>query len=171
MGNGTQNKARERRMTAKKTKPQEASWKLAGYDTFSNEEYALDGTYPTEAAAKEAAKARLAHLERTQPKAHSGGQSEDGLQDRVFIVAPSGSSYQYVPVGNFDRETLAREEKRRAIPRTGFRVVAMDPAKAPGAMLVVVGDFTTREEAEAVLAQKEREKPDGRFYIYTPDTQ
>ena len=70
-------------------------WRLAGYDTFSGEDYALDGEYPTEQAARAAAKVRLAELEVSQPTASSAAQ--DGIQDRVYIVAPDGSTYRYVP--------------------------------------------------------------------------
>ncbi len=70
-------------------------WKLEGYDTFEGESYPLDGTYGTETAAVQAAKDRLAYLERTQPSASSGGQG--GLQDRVFVVRPDGSTARAHP--------------------------------------------------------------------------
>lgn len=63
-------------------------WRLEGYDTFGGESYALAGAYASEAEAREAARRRLAELERLQPTASSGGQS--GIQDRVYILAPSG---------------------------------------------------------------------------------
>ncbi len=69
------------------------TYKLRGFDTFSSEWYDLEGEYDNEAAAKAAAKHRLANLERTQPARTSGGQN--GIQDRVFIVRPDGSQYRY----------------------------------------------------------------------------
>jgi hypothetical protein len=69
-------------------------WKLEGYDTFEGGDdafYPLDGEYATEAEARQAARARLVELERTQPSATSGGQGQFGIQDQVFIVAPNGS--------------------------------------------------------------------------------
>lgn len=51
------------------------AWKLEGYDTFSNEYYPLEGTYPTEIGARRAAQLRYEELERTQPTESSGGQA------------------------------------------------------------------------------------------------
>lgn len=39
-----------------------------------------------------AARARLAELARSQPAASSGGQ--DGMQDRVDVVRPDGTSFR-----------------------------------------------------------------------------
>lgn len=78
------------------TTPKEVAtgpWKLEGYDTFEGGPdafYPLDGEFATEAEARDAARARLAELEKTQPSATSGGQSQFGIQDQVFIVAPNG---------------------------------------------------------------------------------
>ena len=81
-----------------------SAWKLEGYDAFDGESYPLgniklanggtiDGlkpSYPTYEAARADALKRLAHLERTQPSASSGGQGPGGIQDRVYIVHPGG---------------------------------------------------------------------------------
>jgi hypothetical protein len=81
-----------------------ATWKLEGYDTFSNESYPLgtimlssgntiDGLqpfYPSYPEARAAAVQRLADLEREQPSARSGGQAPGGIQDHVYIVHPGG---------------------------------------------------------------------------------
>lgn len=74
-------------------------WKLEGYDTFSNEEYPLEGEYDTEELAKGAAIARLEKLEETQPSHESGGQ--DGIQDQVFIIKPDGSKFRYLKIPSF----------------------------------------------------------------------
>jgi hypothetical protein len=80
------------------------TWKLEGYDTFDGESYPLgdvklasgatiDGmqpSYPSYEAARADALKRLAHLERTQPTASSGGQGFGGIQDRVYIIHPDG---------------------------------------------------------------------------------
>ena len=70
-------------------------WKLEGYDTFAEESYPLDGSYPDQQSAEDAARKRLIELERTQPTSSSGGQSEDGIQDHVFVVKPDGTKYRF----------------------------------------------------------------------------
>jgi hypothetical protein len=72
------------------------TWRLAGYDTFSSEWYRLAGTYATERDARRAAAERLARIESHQPSGMSGGQDPDGIQDRVYIVAPDGMAYRFV---------------------------------------------------------------------------
>lgn len=67
-------------------------WRLQGHDAFDGEDYPLDGTFADQAAAENAARARLAKLERTQPSASSGGQT--GIQDQVFVVRPDGTRYR-----------------------------------------------------------------------------
>ena len=71
-------------------------WKLEGWDVFDAGNYAIDGEYNTEEQAIEAAKAHLIELEKSQPNKESGGQSDRGVQDRVFIVKPDGSKYRYL---------------------------------------------------------------------------
>lgn len=81
------------------------TWKLAGYDAFSEEDYplgdvnvvdgrsTLDGMKPEYASPQEAlldAQRRLEDLERTQPTASSGGQGTYSIQDRVYLVHPDG---------------------------------------------------------------------------------
>jgi hypothetical protein len=70
----------------------DGKWTLQGYDTFAHESYPLDGEFDTEQAAIAAAKDHLDELERTQPSASSGGQ--DGIQDRVYVVRPDGTSFR-----------------------------------------------------------------------------
>lgn len=69
------------------------AWRLLGFDTFSGEWYTLKGKYVTEAQAREAARKRLAELEKSQPTADSGGQ--DGIQDQVHIERPDGTRYRF----------------------------------------------------------------------------
>ena len=71
------------------------SWKLQGYDTFSDEDYPLPGEYETEEQAIAAAEERLDHLETTQPSRTSGGQ--DGIQDRVYVIRPDGTRFRVWP--------------------------------------------------------------------------
>jgi hypothetical protein len=70
-------------------------WKLEGRDSFSNEDYSLEGTYETASDAVKAGQKRLKELEESQPSASSGGQS--GIQDQVFIVHPSGRKQRVFP--------------------------------------------------------------------------
>jgi hypothetical protein len=72
-------------------------WKLQGWDTFAGEAYDLEGSYFSEKAARRAAKRELKHLEKLQPSQDSGGQGPKGIQDRIFIIRPDGSSYRYLP--------------------------------------------------------------------------
>jgi len=55
------------------------------------------GRFWSEARAQRAARRHLEELERTQPSATSGGQTPGGIQDRVYIVRPSGTAYRYWP--------------------------------------------------------------------------
>ncbi len=71
-------------------------WKLAGYDSFSEEWYGIDGPdYSSEAAAQAAAWEKLKEIETLQPSAQSGGQS--GIQDRVYIQHPDGERTRVFP--------------------------------------------------------------------------
>lgn len=72
-------------------------WKLEGWDVFDAGNYKIDGEYDTEEQAIEVAKMRLLELERDQSTETSGGQSDKGIQDRIFIVGPDGSKYRYLP--------------------------------------------------------------------------
>lgn len=71
-------------------------WKLVGYDTFADEEYPI-ADYLNEEEARKAAYQRLLELEGGQPSISSGGQAEDGIQDRVFIERPDGTRYKFIP--------------------------------------------------------------------------
>ena len=64
---------------------------------------------------------------------------------------------------------LMQEAKEKALPKKGFRVVGVDSFSRPGDELYIVGDFATREEAEAKKAEKEKGSED-QFHIYGPDT-
>ena len=72
-------------------------WTLEGYDTFAGEWYHIGGEFDDEQSAREAARRRLEELERIQPTSSSGGQDPGGIQDRVYIVAPNGTSYRCWP--------------------------------------------------------------------------
>lgn len=79
----------------------DGKWKLEGQDVFDMDDddrgfYPLEGEYDTEELAKAAARIRLKELEGTQPSAGSGGQSDNGIQDRVYIVRPDGSKHRFV---------------------------------------------------------------------------
>ena len=74
----------------KSTKPS-GWWKVTGYDTFSSESYDLS-KHRTKEAAMNAAKKRLAELEKSQPTSSSGGQGFGGIQDRVYVENPAGEN-------------------------------------------------------------------------------
>jgi len=90
------------------------TWRLEGYDTFSDEPYPLDGkygdgcqpSYPGRDAALADAFKRLRELERTQPSSSSGGQS--GIQDRVYLIHPDGHRERVYPW--HDRPVRSYEE-------------------------------------------------------------
>ena len=65
-------------------------WDVEGYDTFSRESYSVKTGLTSYNAALECAKQKLLQIERTQPRASSGGPDAFGIQDRVFIVHPDG---------------------------------------------------------------------------------
>jgi hypothetical protein len=68
-------------------------WKLIGHDTFEGADYPLT-EHDSEEDALRAARDRLCDLEVVQPSASSGGQADNGIQDRVFIERPDGSRYR-----------------------------------------------------------------------------
>jgi len=72
-------------------------WTLEGLDTFSDEMYPLPGSYPSQEAAEAAAREHLAQLEREQPTRDNGGQAPCGIQDRVFVVSPTGQRMRVFP--------------------------------------------------------------------------
>ena len=71
---------------------EEETWQLLVYDPFCGEAYPLS-RHANEAECREAARAYLREIELAQPTEQSGGQQ--GIQDRVFVVAPGGAGYVY----------------------------------------------------------------------------
>lgn len=74
-------------------------WRVVGYDTFEEEFYSIHGAdYVTEEEAQQAARVRFDILNKTQPmeEEDSGGQDDDGIQDRIFIERPDGSRYRFI---------------------------------------------------------------------------
>lgn len=67
-------------------------WQLVGWDTFESEAYPVS-RHATEQECRAAAREFLRTLEIHQPSEQSGGQ--DGIQDRVFILGPTGEHYRY----------------------------------------------------------------------------
>jgi hypothetical protein len=72
--------------------PTEQRWKVIGRDAFAKEDYPVS-THAAEAEALAAAKAHYAEIQRDQPDSQSGGQA--GLQDHVYILAPTGHQTRY----------------------------------------------------------------------------
>jgi len=74
-----------------------AEWNLDTKDGFDMEAepFRLSGPYGSEEEALRAADARFAELEALQPCAESGGQ--EGIQDRLYLVRPDGSSRRLFP--------------------------------------------------------------------------
>lgn len=64
-------------------------WRLIGHDPFDGGDYELS-EHETDFEALAAARERLRVLNLLQPPETSGGQSVDGIQDRVFILSPDG---------------------------------------------------------------------------------
>lgn len=77
-------------------------WTLLGYDTLSDEVYHLPGKFDSEEEALKAARERLKKLEELQPSKDSGGQSEMGIQDHVYIVSPESIRIRVLEKGNQD---------------------------------------------------------------------
>ena len=69
-------------------------WTLRGWDTFAGEAYHI-GRYFTEAGARRAARRCLRKLEKDQPSEFSGGQRPGGVQDKLSIVRPDGTEFQF----------------------------------------------------------------------------
>ena len=75
------------------------SWSVEGYDTFeggSEAFYTVSSHHETLAQAETSAKKFLEELEATQPRESSGGQSREGIQDRVYIVHPNGHKTRFL---------------------------------------------------------------------------
>ena len=73
-------------------------WTLKGYDAFEEEYYSLLGYWFIEAEAKQAAFEELQKIMGSQPTEDTGGQQDEEIQDRVFIVRPDGTQYRYIVV-------------------------------------------------------------------------
>lgn len=73
----------------------QGKWTLTGVDGFSDEPYEIPGAYDTEERARDVARLHLAAIELTQPTSETGGQGEDGIQDRIYIISPNGNEYRY----------------------------------------------------------------------------
>ncbi len=58
------------------------------------------------------------------------------------------------------------DENARFTPRTGYHVVGRDDFEEPGAMLYVVAWCATREQADAVVADRRATEPDEVLYVY-----
>lgn len=65
-------------------------WTLKGHDTFEGTDYPLPGRFLDEGAAMRAAQKHCREVERSQPSRQSGGQRFGGIQDRIYVVHPSG---------------------------------------------------------------------------------
>lgn len=78
-------------------------WTLQGYDTFEEEYYSLPGEYDSKEQAMGAAEAGYLEIEETQPEKSSGGQADEGIQDRIYIVAPDGSRERYIPFSKISK--------------------------------------------------------------------
>ena len=73
-------------------------WRLEGYDAYSEEPYEIRGEWPTEEKTREAARDHLREIAFYQPEEMAGGQTDEGIQDRIFIIRPDGSKYRFLPV-------------------------------------------------------------------------
>lgn len=77
-----------------KSKKSKSKWKLIGYDTFSNEFYPIK-EFDSEKKVVRAANEEEAKINKDQPASSSGGQSNSGIQDRLFIEDPSGNRKRF----------------------------------------------------------------------------
>ena len=73
-----------------------------GLDTFDGGSYPISNGpdwKPIECETEEEilvhAKAQMDSLKKLQPDSSSGGQDFGGIQDRIFVLRPDGSSYRY----------------------------------------------------------------------------
>jgi hypothetical protein len=67
------------------------AWKLRGYDTFEGMPYKIPGEFDSESLAQEAAEKYL--KEKIEPL--QGKPTLGGIQDRISIIRPDGTSYRY----------------------------------------------------------------------------
>jgi hypothetical protein len=84
---------KKRKEAKSRSEPQ--IFKLLGYDMFSREWYSLD-QFSTWDKARKAGVKKLEELAISQPANSYGGQSINGIQDRVFIEHPNGKRYRVI---------------------------------------------------------------------------
>ena len=63
-------------------------------------------------------------------------------------------------------------DKARFIPKSGFNLVGLDDFEEPGAQLILLAHYSTREKAEAGAAATAKDFSHGdpmRTFIYGPD--
>lgn len=77
-------------LSEEREKRRMAGWRVVGHDTFSNEDYDITDANLSQDEAFGIARKKLSEIEREQPTATSGGQGFGGIQDRVFVVSPTG---------------------------------------------------------------------------------
>jgi hypothetical protein len=61
-----------------------------------------------------------------------------------------------------------QRQKDRFIPKEGYNVVGVDDFEMPGEQLYLVGQYTTREDAEAGLKRFQDLNPGHTAHIYGP---
>lgn len=62
------------------------------------------------------------------------------------------------------------EAKNHYIPEEGFNLVGVDKFERFGEELFLLGEYDTREKAEAAQAARKKEHPDETTYIYDKDS-
>ena len=68
------------------------TWRLKGFDTFSNEPYDIPGEFTEESAARAAVRKMLEEILAWQPTEDAGDPDEENsIQDYVILVHPDGT--------------------------------------------------------------------------------
>lgn len=62
------------------------------------------------------------------------------------------------------------EAKSHYIPKEGFNLVGVDKFERFGEELFLIGEYDTREEAEAAQKKRAKSHPDETTYIYDKDS-
>lgn len=75
----------------------EQKWRIEGYDAFDGELYSISGQYDSREEAEKAALEEYKKTEYLQPTESSGGQFNDGIQDRIYIINPEGEKIRFMP--------------------------------------------------------------------------